>query len=127
MNNDNEKIFTYTYSAKKQDEVDKILKKYLPKKESAIEKIQRLDRQVEYKGRILTITIGIVGTLLLGTGMSCIMELSDYFAIGIIIGIAGILLIASAYPIFKKVTKIQRMKIAPQIIELSKEIDISNI
>ncbi len=127
MNNDNEKIFTYTYSAKKHDEVDKILKKYLPKKESAIEKIQRLDRQVEYKGRTLAITIGIVGTLLLGTGMSCIMELSDCFAIGIIIGIAGILLIASAYPIFKKITKIHRMKIAPQIIELSKEIDISNI
>lgn len=127
MNNDNEKIFTYTYSAKKHDEVDKILKKYLPKKESAIEKIQRLDRQAEHKGRTLAITIGIVGTLLLGTGMSCIMELSNCFAIGIIIGTAGILLIASAYPIFKKVTKIQRMKIAPKIIELSKEIDISNI
>lgn len=127
MDNDNEKMFTYTYSAKKQDEVERILKKYIPKEESAIEKIQHLDRQVECRGRALAITLGIVGTLLLGTGMSCIMELSGYFAIGIVIGIVGIMLIISAYPIFKKVTKIQRMKIAPQIIELSKKMDINNI
>lgn len=127
MDNDNEKIFTYTYSAKKQDEVEKILKKYIPKEESAIEKIQRLDRQVECRGRILAIILGIVGTLLLGTGMSCIMEWSGCFAIGIVIGIAGIILIISAYPIFKKVTKMQRMKIAPQIIELSKKIDTNNV
>lgn len=114
--------FSYTYSAKQQEEVNSILQKYMLREESAIESLRRLDKQAEYPGMIVSITAGIIGALLLGVGMTCTMEWTDYFAIGVVVGVIGIALISAAYPLFKGITKKQREKIAPQIIELSTKI-----
>lgn len=123
MDNENKnEAFSYTYSAKQQEEVNSILQKYMPREESAIDKLRRLDKQTEQPGRIASITTGIIGTLMLGVGMTCTMEWTDYFAIGVVVGVIGIALISAAYPLFKKITKKQREKIAPQIIELSEKL-----
>ena len=118
---DNE-AFSYTYSAKQQEEVDSILQKYIPQTESPIEQLRRLDKRAEQTGNIASVALGVTGTMLLGVGMCCTLEWTDYFILGIFIGLAGIALIAAAYPIYKTVTKKRREKIAPQIIELSKKI-----
>lgn len=119
-----EKRFSYTYSPKQQEEISNILQKYVPQEESTIDKIRRLDKQAEQPGKIASISIGIIGTLLLGVSMTCTMEWTNFFIIGIVVGMIGIALIMSAYPIFKEITKRQREKIAPQIIELSKKVKI---
>lgn len=116
--------FSYTYSPKQQEEISSILKKYIPQEESAIEKIRRLDRQAEQPGMAASLTVGIIGTLLLGVSMTCTIEWTNFFIIGIAVGVIGIALIMSAYPIFKRVTKRQRKKIAPQIVELSEKVKI---
>lgn len=121
MDNENE-AFSYTYSAEQQEEVSNILKKYLPQEESPLKQLRRLDKQAEQPGLLISITIGIIGTLLLGIGMCCTIEWTNYFVHGIAIGIIGIVLIAAAYPVYKKITDIQREKIAPQILELSKKL-----
>ena len=119
---DNNK-FEYTYSAKRQEEVEAIRKKYMPKEESNLEKLRKLDRSAERPGTVLALVLGIFGTLIMGIGMSCCMVWAvNLFIPGIIIGVIGMILIGLAYPAYKYVTKKRREKIAPQIIALSEEI-----
>jgi len=118
-----EEIFEYTYSAKKQEEIDKIRKKYLPAEEDKMEQLRQLDKSATKPGLIMSLILGITGSLLLGLGMSCTMVWADkLFVLGIIIGVIGIVMIAFAYPVYAKVTKRQREKLAPQILALSEEL-----
>ena len=124
MDNKNE-TFTYTYTAKKQydvEEVKKIREKYIDREENKMETLRRLDRNVEKSGTIISLIVGILSSLLLGTGMACIIEWTDYFAIGLAVGIVGIIGALLAFPIYKIVTKRQREKIMPQIMQLSDEL-----
>ncbi|MGN0522535.1 MAG: hypothetical protein ACI4IQ_07870 [Eubacterium sp.] len=119
---DNEK-FTYSYSAENQEEIEKIRKKYLPKEDDKMQQLRRLDEGVTQKAMIASLSVGIIGALILGFGMSCVMVWADkLFAVGIIIGIIGIAVIAAAYPIYNYISKKQRFKIAPQILELTDEL-----
>lgn len=118
---ENNDKFEYTYSAKQQAELENIRKKYLPQKESKMDRLRRLDESVTRPGTTISIIVGIIGTLIMGFGMCCVMEW-DMFAIGIIIGVAGMVILGAAYPIFNKITQKQREKIAPEILRLTEEI-----
>lgn len=121
-NNDKNGTFSYTYSPKQQDEVKRIRNKYVAPEENKMELLRRLDRSTEKPGTIASLAVGVAGSLLLGTGMACIMEWSDFFIIGIVVGVVGIVGMVLAYPIYKIVTKKQREKLMPRIIELSDEL-----
>lgn len=117
--------FEYTYSASKQSEIDRIRKKYLPKEEDKMETLRRLDRNAEKPGTIIALVIGIIGALIMGVGMSCTMVWADtLFVPGIIIGILGIAILSIAYPVYKKVTRKHRAKVAEQILSLTEELSI---
>ena len=120
-NNKNE-TFTYTYSAKQQDEIKRIRQKYIPREEDKMEQLRRLDESATKPGMIASIAVGIASTLILGTGMSCVMVWADYFVLGIIIGVIGMAGVALAFPLFNAITKKQREKIAPEIKKLSDEL-----
>lgn len=118
------KSFNYTYSASQQAEIDEIRRKYLPeepKKEDKLEKLRRLDKSTEQKGAMISIIIGVVFTLIFGTGIACVLQWG-LFAVGIVLGIVGMAGIIAAYPVYKKVTEIQRAKIAPEILRLTDEL-----
>ena len=53
------KSFEFTYSAKQQQEIDNIRKKYLPKKEDKMETLRRLDREAERPGTVTALVVGI--------------------------------------------------------------------
>ena len=117
--------FAFTYSAKQQEEVDRIRNKYMQKEESKMEQLIRLDKQAERPGTIASIAVGVLGTLILGFGMACTLVWNsrmEVFIAGIVIGIIGIIMTGVAYPIYKKITKKERAKIADQIIALSNEL-----
>ena len=117
--------FAFTYSSKQQEEVERIRNKYLPKEESKMEQLIRLDKQAERPGTIASIVVGVLGTLVLGLGMTCTLVWNsrmEIFIAGIVIGIIGLIMVGAAYPIYKKVTKKERAKIAEQIIALSNEL-----
>lgn len=115
--------FYYTYSASQKEEIKKIRKKYLPRETDKMEQLYRLDASATKKGTVIALIIGIAGSLILGVGMCCCMVWSDsLFVPGIVIGLAGIVLIVSAYPIYARVTKKQRERIAPEIIRLTDEL-----
>ena len=119
----NEETFEYRYSAKQQEEIEAIRRKYLPKEEDKMEQLRQMDKRVSHKGTIISIIIGVIGCLLLGIGMCCTMEWAGrWFVPGIIIGAIGIVMIALAYPLYERITKKERKKIAPLILKLADEV-----
>ena len=117
--------FTYTYSAMTQEEVKRIREKYLSPtpEEEKLERLRHLDRDVTKPGTMIAIIVGVIGVLTMGIGMSCTMVWADkLFFPGIIIGLIGIAIIGSAYPLYGYITKKQRRKITPEIIRLTDEL-----
>ena len=115
--------FEYTYSAKRQEEIERIRRKYMPKEEDKMELLRKLDRDVTKPGTIWSLVLGIVGCLVFGTGMSCVMMWADsLFTVGIVIGIVGLMIMGMAYPVYVKVTVKQKEKLAPQILALTEEL-----
>ena len=115
--------FSYTYSAKQQAEIENIRKKYLPKEEDKMEQLRKLDRSAHSPGITASLILGIVGCLVMGIGMCCCMVWADqWFIQGIVIGIIGMILIASAYPLYNVITQKKRKEIAPKILELTEEL-----
>lgn len=120
--------FNFTYNAAQRQEVEKIRSKYLPEREDKMEQLRQLHRIPGRKAKTWAITIGVIGALIMGTGMSLAMTQigamlgSLAMVLGIVIGIAGMVLIALAYPVYNRVLKKQREKIAPEILRLSDEL-----
>lgn len=118
-----ENLFEYTYSSNINKEVELIRNKYVNKEEDKLEQLKKLDKSAEKPGTILSICLGTFGTLLFGSGLAICLELTEtHLMMGIILGIVGMIIIASAFPCYKYVTKKQRKKIASKVIELSEEI-----
>ena len=131
MNNENKpEGFSYTYSAKQMEEVKRIREKYEAKaaEEDAMEKLRRLDAGVTRKGTAASLILGVLGTLIMGTGMSIAMtELGDVFGtmampLGIATGVLGIVLLTLAYPVYTHLVKKEHEKIAPEIMRLTDEL-----
>ena len=132
-NNQEQNGFTYTYSAKEQAELKHIRDKYTTptEDEDKMARLRRLDASVTNTAQAVALALGVIGTLILGCGMSLIMtdfaEILGFgealaMAIGIIIGIAGGILAALAYPIYNAIVKAKRKKLAPEIIRLTDEL-----
>ena len=123
MENREKETFNYTYSAKEQEEVKKIRQKYIPKEADKMEQLRKLDQSVTRKGTTASLAVGIVGALLLGIGMCCAMVwMGQWFIPGIIIGLVGIAVVSLAYPLYQRITKKEREKIAPEIMRLTDEL-----
>lgn len=90
----NEETFEYRYSAKQQEEIEAIRRKYLPKEEDKMEQLRQMDKRVSRKGTFISIIIGVI----------------------------GIVMIALAYPLYERITKKERKKIAPLILKLADEL-----
>lgn len=125
---DKENGFSYTYSAEQQQEVKNIRKKYLPKEEDKMAQLRKLHSIPTQKAQARSIALGVTGTLIMGVGMS--LAMSDFgsalgayaMVIGIIIGVIGMGLLALAYPVYNRVLKKERARIAPEILRLSDEL-----
>lgn len=119
--------FSYKFSSRENEEIRKIREKYETKEnrivENRTEKIKRLDRSVTTRCTALSITLGVIGILVMGTGMSFALVWGSTLMLeGIIVGLIGIVLIAAAYPFYNYILKRKRKKIAPEIIRLCDEI-----
>lgn len=123
-----EETFTYNYSAEERSEVENIRKKYLPKEENKMERLRKLHNSATQKAQAASIAVGVIGALIMGTGMSLAMtELGALMGnlamvLGIVIGIAGMILVALAYPVYNRVLERTRRKNAPEILRLTEEL-----
>lgn len=133
MKNKYNEEFNFTYSAKEQEEIKNIRKKYAvaDECEDKMEQLRRLDKSVTEKATVKSLVIGIIGALILGVGMS--LAMSDFgkilgdnpmlsMSLGIPIGVVGLVLVSLAYPVYNRVVKKERKKIAPEILRLTDEL-----
>ena len=120
-----ENNFKFTYSAPEQAEIKRIREKYLPENETEnkLERLRKLDKSAETPAVIISLVLGIMGTLLLGIGMCCTMVWKSLFILGIIVGIIGIAVLSCAYPVYKKFLRKGREKVAPEILRLTEELE----
>ncbi len=120
MNNNNSNDFSYKYNAREAAEVKRIREKYAEPEEETFELLLRLDRNVGVKARSWALTVGIIGTLIMGGGMSlCLVGRSEHMAVGVCIGLLGIIIAAAAYPIYSKLLVRERKRIAPTVLALT--------
>ena len=93
-----------------------------------MEKLRKLHGIPTQKAQAASLAVGIIGALIMGTGMS--LAMTDIGAalgslamvLGIAVGLVGMVLVALAYPLYNRVLSKQREKIAPEILRLSEEL-----
>ena len=124
MNQDT--TFIYNYSAKENKEIQDIRSKYLPREESKLEELKRLDCMVQNSGTLESLCAGIGGALVFGLGLCLAMQVIGsgvlMTALGVLLGILGIGGMIVAYPIYRKVFTDAKTKYAPRILELTAEL-----
>jgi uncharacterized membrane protein YeaQ/YmgE (transglycosylase-associated protein family) len=115
--------FSYSYSAARNKEVERIRKKYMPCEESKLERLKKLDLRVQSAGMIESLCFGIVGALVFGIGMCFFL---DVFAgetwLTALLMILGTLIMIPAYPVYKTIASKTKKNLTPEILRLSDEI-----
>ena len=128
---ENNEGFSYTYSAARQQEVERIRSKYIPKEEGKMEQLRKLHHSATRKAMAWAITLGVIGALILGTGMSLVMtdlgqilgmSLELAMVVGVSTGLVGLVMAALAYPVYNHLLKKERARIAPEILRLTDEL-----
>ena len=120
--------FEYTYSARQQQEVEQIRSLYLPKAEDKMEQLRKLHSIPTKKAQTVSLSVGIIGALIMGFGMSlCMTDLGAMLGslamiLGIAVGLAGLVLAALAYPLYSRTLKKERALIAAKILQLTDEL-----
>lgn len=120
---ENKDKFEYTYSAPQNHEIMRIREKYLPRKESKLELLRRLDESTTRKGLALSLTLGILSSLLFGGGVCCVLLWGGSLVVpGLCLCVIGMVGIAMAQPLYKRITREEQKKIAPEILRLTTEL-----
>ena len=125
----NQETFSYTYSAQQQKAVQNIRKKYLPPEEDKMERLRKLHHSATQKAQVWALILGVVGALIMGSGMSLVMTdigevigLDNALIPGIVIGVIGMIPVIFAYPTYNRVLTKERQRIAPEILRLTDEL-----
>lgn len=128
----NNETFNYTYSAKQQDEIKEIRKKYLPQTpptdyEAKLAQLRKLDASADQAGMVAALIVGIVGMTMFAYGMVCVTAWADrFFALGVVIGMLGLAGMAAAWPLRGLVANHKREQIAPEVLKLTEELSQEN-
>ena len=106
---------------------ESIANEYAPKDTSKVVALRKLDKKAKLPAEIFTYTFGIIAALVMGTVMCFSMKVigsgsTASMAMGIVIGIIGMLMAGINYPIYKKLRENGKRKYASDIVQLAKEI-----
>ena len=109
--------------------VQKIRTQYTAKQHTELDALKELDAKVKRPANVFAYTYGSVSAVVMGAGMSLVMTeigtiigLANAMIPGIVIGIVGMGMALSTYPIYKKVLNARKKKYAPEILKLSEKI-----
>ncbi|MFA6938122.1 MAG: hypothetical protein WCQ67_07805 [Treponema sp.] len=103
--------------------VNSIRSKYDKKstRQEKVEEIENLDQSVTSAGTVWALVYGIIGALIFGTGMCCVI-IWNRMVFGIIIGLLGMIIMSLAIPGRKLAMERQKAKVSGQIKKLSEEV-----
>ena len=109
--------------------VEKIRSQYTEQKFTELDALKALDAKVKKSANIFGYTYGSIGAIVMGTGMSLVMTdigtkigITTTMAPGIIVGVVGLAMSCTTYPIYKKILASRKKKYARQILELSERV-----
>ena len=109
--------------------VEKIRSQYTEQEHTELDALKALDAKVKKPANVFGYTYGAVGTIVMGAGMSMVMTdigavlgMAETLITGIAVGIAGLAMVLTTYPIYRKILNSRRKKYAHQIMELSDRI-----
>ena len=115
--------FNYTYSAARNKEVESIRHKYIPREESKLERLKKLDLRVQMAGTIESLCFGIVGALVFGLGMCFFLDVFAGAAwLTALLMVLGAVIMIPAYPIYRRIARKTKAELTPEILRLSEEI-----
>ena len=106
--------------------VQKIRTQYTEKQHTELEELKALDATVKRPANAFAYIYGILGAIVMGAGMSLCMTdlgaalgLADAMIPGVAVGVVGLALVLTTYPIYKRILAGRRKKYAQRIIALS--------
>ena len=109
--------------------VQKIRTQYTEAKHTELDELKALDAKVKRPANTFAYTYGTVSAVIMGAGMSLVMTeigemigLTNAMVPGIVIGVVGMGMALSTYPIYKKLLNARKKKYAPEILKLSDKI-----
>ena len=110
--------------------VQKIRTQYTEKQHTELDELKALDAKVKRPANVFGYTYGSISAIIMGAGMSLVMTdigvmigLADAMVPGIVVGVVGLALALTTYPIYKKILNSRKKKFAPQILALSEKIE----
>lgn len=119
-----EPIFVYNYCADESEELKEIKSRYLPKKETKLEELRRLDSTVQNSGIAESLAVGIISCLIFGVGMCCALgSIPGGMLLGVPAGIIGTVGMLLAYPVSRRLRKRAEQKYSVRILELLSELE----
>lgn len=117
--------FNYTYSAPTEEErreIESIRSAYTGGEHARkLERLRNLNKHVRNMPMCVALTLGIVGVLIFGLGMTMILEWS-VLAGGVAVAALGVLPMAFAAPAYNLVLKREKEKHKDEIVRLSEEL-----
>lgn len=98
----------------------RLREEFAPQKKTGLDKALSLEKKMKLPALIFAYGFGIVGSVIFGIGMCLALEVlaSGAWALvgGIIIGILGVVMISSTYPIFLLIMKKRKFVYGPKIL-----------
>ena len=109
--------------------VQKIRTQYTEKQHTELDALKALDAKVKKPANVFAYVYGSLSAIVMGAGMSLVMTdigamigLTNALVPGIAIGVVGLVMALSTYPIYKSILNSSKKKYAPQILALSEKI-----
>ena len=109
--------------------VEKIRSQYVEPKHTELNALKALDAKVKRPANVFAYTYGGISAIIMGAGMSLVMTeigailgLASGLVPGIAVGLVGLAMSCTTYPIYKKILASRKKKYAHQIMELSERI-----
>ena len=109
--------------------VQKIRTQYTEKQHTELDELKALDAKVKRPANVFAYTYGSLGAIVMGAGMSLVMTeigamigLASAMLPGIAVGVVGMGMALSTYPIYKSMLSSRRKKYAAEIMKRSDKI-----
>lgn len=114
--------------SQKQSYAKRLREEYTERNEDKTDELQKLDAAVKRPALIFAFTFGILGALVLGTGMCLAMKIiGDLLPLGIVVGCLGIAMVASNYFFYRLILNKRKRKYGERILSLSDDILNGNV
>ena len=110
-------------TSEERKEIESIRNSYITKNKSSnkLETLRKLDNKVKNTPTIISLIIGIVGTLIFGLGFTMILEW-NLIAWGVVVSFIGLVVMTITYSIHVKISKYLKVKYSKEILKLSEEL-----